>query len=126
METDASDYVSAGVLSQYGDDGLLHPVAFFSKKHSPAECNYEIYDKELMAIIRCFEEGRAELQSTVNPIQVLSGHKKPGVLHDKQAAEPQAGAIGTVPVAIRLQDHLPARQTGWETGCAHSSIRRSP
>ena len=75
VETDASDYVSAGVLSQYGDDGLLHPVAFFSKKHSPAECNYEIYDKELMAIIRCFEEWRAELQSTVNPIQVLSDHK---------------------------------------------------
>ena len=56
METDASDYVSAGALSRCSDDGLLHPVAFFSKKHSPAECNYEIYDKELMAIIRSFEE----------------------------------------------------------------------
>jgi hypothetical protein len=77
VETDASDYVSAGVLSQYGDDDLLHPVAFFSKKHSPAECNYEIYDKELMAIIRCFEEWRAELQSSPvdTPIQVLSDHK---------------------------------------------------
>ena len=53
----------------------LHPVAFFSKKHSPAECNYEIYDKELMAIIRCFEEWRAELQSSINPIRVLSDHK---------------------------------------------------
>lgn len=39
VETDASDFVSAGVLSQYGDDGLLHPVAYFSKKHSQAECN---------------------------------------------------------------------------------------
>jgi hypothetical protein len=56
LETDASDYVSAGVLSQYGDDGILRPVAFFSKKHSVTECNYEIYDKELLAIIRCFEE----------------------------------------------------------------------
>ena len=63
------------MLSQYGDDGLLHPVAFFSKKHSPAECNYEIYDKELMAIVRTFEEWRAELQSVENPIQVLSDHK---------------------------------------------------
>ncbi len=34
VETDASDYVSAGVMSQKGDDDLLHPVAFFSKKHS--------------------------------------------------------------------------------------------
>ena len=72
VETDASDCVSVGVLSQYGDDGLLHPVAFFSKKHSPVECNFEIHDKELMAIIRCFGEWWAELQSTVNPIQVLN------------------------------------------------------
>ncbi|KAG0155742.1 hypothetical protein PDIDSM_2915 [Penicillium digitatum] len=55
LETDASDFVSAGVLSQYDDAGILHPIAFFSKKHSAAECNYEIYDKELLAIIRCFE-----------------------------------------------------------------------
>jgi transposase InsO family protein len=75
VETDASDYVSAGVLSQYDNDGILHPVAFFSKKHSPAECNYEIYDKELMAIVRAFEEWRPELQSVENPIQVLSDHK---------------------------------------------------
>ena len=55
VETDASDYVSAGILSQIADDGLLHPVVFFSKKDSPAKCNYEIYDKELMAMIRTFE-----------------------------------------------------------------------
>jgi hypothetical protein len=56
VETDTSNYVSAGVLSQYDDEGILHPVAFFSKKHTPAECNYEIYDKELMAIVWAFEE----------------------------------------------------------------------
>jgi hypothetical protein len=56
VEMDASDYVSTGVLSQYDDDNVLHPVAYFSKKHSPVECNYEIYDKELMAIVRAFEE----------------------------------------------------------------------
>ena len=56
VETDSSDYVSSGVLSQLGDDELLHPVAFFSKNLNPAECNYEIYDKELLAIIRCFKQ----------------------------------------------------------------------
>ena len=56
VETDASDYVSAGILSQRNDQDLLHPVAFFSKKHLPAECNYEIYDKKLLAIVRYFEE----------------------------------------------------------------------
>jgi len=56
VETDASDIASAGILSQPGSYGLLHPIAFFSKKHTPAECNYDIYDKELMALARAFEE----------------------------------------------------------------------
>ena len=75
VETDASDYVSAGILSQRDDDNVLRPVAFFSKKHSTAECNYEIYDKELLAIIRAFEEWRPELEGSAFPIQVLSDHK---------------------------------------------------
>jgi hypothetical protein len=75
VETDTSDYVSAGVLSQYDNDNVLHPIAYFSKKHSPAECNYEIYDKELIAIIRAFEEWYPELQSVINPIHILSDHK---------------------------------------------------
>jgi len=41
IKTDTSDYVSAGVLSQFDDDGVLHPVAYFSKKHSPAKGNYQ-------------------------------------------------------------------------------------
>ena len=75
VETDASDYFSVGVMSQYDADGILYSVAFFSKKHSPAECNYEIYDKTLMAMIRCFEEWRAELESSPHPIRVLSDYK---------------------------------------------------
>jgi hypothetical protein len=75
LETDASDYVSAGVLSQYDDQGVLHPVAFFSKKHSATECNYEIYDKELLAIIRCFEEWRPELEGTPSPVKVITDHR---------------------------------------------------
>ena len=62
VETDASNYVSAGILSQYDDEGILHPVAYYSKKHSPAECNYEIYDKELLAIVRAFEKWRPDLE----------------------------------------------------------------
>ena len=75
VETDASDYVSAGILSQYDDNGVLRPVAYFSKKHNPAECNYEIYDKELMAIVRAFEEWRPELEGSAHPISVISDHK---------------------------------------------------
>ena len=75
VETDASDYVSGGILSQYDAQGVLHPIAYFSKKHSPAECNYEIYDKELMAIVRAFEEWRPELEGSTYPIDVITDHK---------------------------------------------------
>jgi hypothetical protein len=75
VEVDSSDYVQGGVLSQKGDDGLLHPVAFFSKKLTPAECNYEIYDKELLAIVGAFEQWRPELEGTKLPIQVITDHK---------------------------------------------------
>ena len=61
VETNACDIASAGILSQPGSDGLLHPIAFFPKKHTPAECNYDIYDNELMAVVRAFEEWRAYL-----------------------------------------------------------------
>jgi hypothetical protein len=75
VEADSSDYVAAGVLSQPDPLGVLHPVAYFSKRLIPAECNYEIYDKELLAIIRCFEQWRPELEGAAFPIQVLSDHK---------------------------------------------------
>jgi len=55
LETDSSDYVNDEVLSQYDDEDVLHPIAFYSKNMFPAECNYEIYDKELLTIIRAFE-----------------------------------------------------------------------
>ncbi len=51
------------------------PLPIFFKKHSPAECNYEIYEKELIAIIRCFEAWRPELEGYAFPIHALSDHK---------------------------------------------------
>ena len=50
-------------------------MAYFSKKHSPEECNYEIYDKELLAIIRCLEEWRPELEGAKFPVKILLDHK---------------------------------------------------
>ncbi|KAM4065150.1 reverse transcriptase (RNA-dependent DNA polymerase) [Hirsutella rhossiliensis] len=73
VETDSSGYVTGGALSQKGDDGIMRPVAFFSKKNAPAECNYPIHDKELLAIIRCLEHWDAELRS-VKSFTVLTDH----------------------------------------------------
>jgi hypothetical protein len=75
VEKDACNYVSASVLSQCNNDNVLHPVTYFWTKHSAAKCNYEIYNKELMAIVYAFEEWHPKFKSIINPICILSGHK---------------------------------------------------
>jgi hypothetical protein len=75
VEIDSSDYALGGVLSQYDKNGELRPVAFLSRKLAPAESNYEIYDKELLAIVRCFEQWRPELEGSLFLIRVLTDYK---------------------------------------------------
>ena len=75
IETDASDYASAGVPSQYDDDQVLHPVAYIPKEQSPAKWNYDIDDKELMAIIKALEEWRPECEGAAYPLQLITDHK---------------------------------------------------
>ena len=74
VETDSSGWSVGGTLMQVDDTGIMKPCAFFSKKNSPAECNYEIYDKEMLAIIRCLQEWDAELRS-VKEFEVRTDHK---------------------------------------------------
>jgi len=45
------NYVNDEVLSQYDDEDILHSMIFYNKNMISAECNYEIYDKELSTII---------------------------------------------------------------------------
>ena len=56
VKNDSSNYINSGGFSQLGKDGLLYLMVFFFKNVNPVECNYEIYDKELLAIIQCFEQ----------------------------------------------------------------------
>jgi hypothetical protein len=55
VEIDASDFALGGALSPTAEDKKLHPNAFHSRKFSPAEINYKIHDKELLAIVDCFK-----------------------------------------------------------------------
>jgi hypothetical protein len=75
LESDSSDYVSVEILSQKENDDLIRSITYFSKILSSVECNYEIYDKELLTIIKCFEQWRAELQSIESSTNVLIDHK---------------------------------------------------
>jgi hypothetical protein len=75
VETDASDFALGAILSQFGIDGLLHPVTFYSWKLTSAEINYQVYDKELLAIITAFEQWRLYLAGAQHRVQVLTDHK---------------------------------------------------
>ena len=56
IETDASDRVIAGVFLQLHLDSVWYPVAYFFKSMAPAECNYKIHDKEMLAIVKSLEQ----------------------------------------------------------------------
>lgn len=75
LETDCSGWAMGACLSQWDPEQRLRPVGYFSRKLSPAECNYDIHDKELLAIIRAIEFWRAELMSLGQPIEILTDHK---------------------------------------------------
>jgi len=55
VEADASNYATGRVLSMKCFDKLWRPVTFISKSLSNTEWNYEIYDKEMLAVVRCLE-----------------------------------------------------------------------
>ena len=77
VETDASDGVVTGVLSQQDPQiHFWHLIAYFSKTMQQAELNYNIHDKEMLAIILSFKAWRAELESLQHtPFMVYSDHR---------------------------------------------------
>ncbi len=74
LKTDFLNYVNDEVLSQYDDEDILHSVIFYSKNMILAECNYEIYDKELLIIIRCLKHWRFKLKCTNISIKIFINH----------------------------------------------------
>ena len=65
VETDRSDFALGGILSQ-NHEKRLHPIAFHSRRFSPAEINYDIHDKELLAIVDCFKKWRRYLERALH------------------------------------------------------------
>ena len=50
------NYITRGILSQYNKDGVLYPIVYFLNQLNPTKYNYEIYNKELLAIIKYFKQ----------------------------------------------------------------------
>jgi len=75
IETDASDFVIGVILSQRDEERRLHPVAFHSRMFQPAEINYEIHDKELLAVVDAFKQWRRYCEGATHQVQVYSDHQ---------------------------------------------------
>ena len=90
LETDSFDYVNDDILSQYDDEETLHSMIYYSKNLSLAECNYEIYDKKLLAIIRAFKHWWSELKLTELFIKMFTDHQAlTSLMKDKELSRRQ-------------------------------------
>ena len=74
VEADASEGAIGAILSQE-QEGKWRPVAFLSKALTATERNYEIYDKELLAIMLALEEWRHYLMGAALDIEIWTDHQ---------------------------------------------------
>ena len=75
MEVDVLDYAIGGVLSMECEDGKWRPVVFLLKSLNETERNYEIYNKEMLAVIGGLENWRYLLESAKFKFKIWTDHK---------------------------------------------------
>jgi len=90
VETDASEHAIGGVLSQE-QNRKWKPIAFLLRTMQPAEWNYEIYDKELLAMVEALAKWKQYLLDAAEPFEVWMDHenlkyfREPHKLNGRQA-----------------------------------------
>src|SRR3979490_1088639 len=75
VEINASNYALAAILSTIDSEGEIRPVAFHSCTFTAPELNYDVHDKELLAIFEAFKRWRHYLEGSAEPIDVITDHK---------------------------------------------------
>ena len=74
MEADSSNFAVRAVLSQE-QEGKWWPIVYMSKSLNRVEHNYDIHNKELLAIIKALEECSQYLKDTEHRFEILTDHK---------------------------------------------------
>jgi hypothetical protein len=80
--TDAFLLAAGAILLQEDTNTDLHPCAYFSKTFIATERNYDIYDRELLAVILALTEWKQYLQGTTHPVTIITDHKNLSYIKD--------------------------------------------
>ena len=75
LQVNASAYATGVILTQKDARGKHQAVGFLSKTFNKAECNYDIHDRELLAVFRALTHWRHLLLSSPHEVTVLTDHK---------------------------------------------------
>src|SRR5258708_7359461 len=75
VEMDTSNCAIAGILSVTTEDGEIRPVAFYSRTLQSAERNYDMHNKELLAIYEAFKSWHHYLEGLAKTIDMVTDHK---------------------------------------------------
>src|SRR6266404_2557477 len=75
LECNASNFATRAVLSQAQADGTHQPIAFMSKGFSDVECNYQIHNKEMLAIMCALDKWCHFLEGATEKFMILMDHK---------------------------------------------------
>ena len=75
VETDASDYALAAILSIMTPSSKLHPIAFHSQVFKIPEHNYNVHNKELLTIVEAFTHWQHYLEGSRMPIDIITDHQ---------------------------------------------------
>ncbi|KAI2658554.1 Transposon Tf2-9 polyprotein [Labeo rohita] len=117
VEVDASNTGVGAVLSQrQGQPLKTYPCAFFSHKLSPAERNYDVGNRELLAIKLALEEWRHWLEGARHPFTILTDRsQEPGIYPYCQGSEPPSSQMGSVLYQVSLRHNVSTRLTEHES-----------
>ena len=139
VETDASDYALAIILSIQEVNGDIHPIAFHSRTFSATELNYDLHDLELLAIFDTFKIWQHYLEGSTFPIDVVTDHKNlkyfstTKILSQHQACWSEflsgfnmvirfrSGHLGTKPNALTCHPDLYLKEGGKDFGKVNPS-----
>src|SRR5258708_24037565 len=122
LECDASNFVTGVVLSQAQADGMHQPIAFMSKGFSDAVRNYQIHDKEMLAIMCALDKWHHFLEGATEKFEILMDHWNLAYFRDAQKLNPRQAHWS---LFLLCFDFSLCHQPGWLMGKPNALSQRS-